>query len=131
MMTAGRSGSIGSGERLCLALGALLLALGIVLGAFTTHELKARLGAAELGWWETGVQYQMWTAVGLLALSSRSGMRTPALIIAGGTLFFSGSLYVMALTGWKSLPVVAATPLGGLLMIAGWLFAAWKGLRAP
>jgi uncharacterized membrane protein YgdD (TMEM256/DUF423 family) len=121
---------VASGERLCLILGALLLAVGVVLGAFTTHALKARLGTTELGWWETGVQYHMWTAVGLVALSARAGMRAPALVITAGALFFSGSLYVMALTGWKSLPVVAATPLGGLLMIAGWLFAAWKGLRA-
>jgi uncharacterized membrane protein YgdD (TMEM256/DUF423 family) len=57
-------------------------------------------------------------------------MRAPALVIVAGTLFFCGSLYLMALTGWKSLPVVAATPLGGLLMIAGWLFAGLKALRA-
>ena len=119
----------GRGDRVCLALGALLLALGIALGAFTTHELKTRLGAAELGCWETGVQYQMWTGLGLLALSARSGMRAPAVVIAAGALFFSGSLYVMATTGWKSLAVVAATPLGGALMIAGWLFAAWRGVR--
>jgi uncharacterized membrane protein YgdD (TMEM256/DUF423 family) len=117
-------------DRLCLSLGASLLALGIVLGAFTTHSLKERLGAAELGLWDTGVQYQMWTAVGVLALAARSGMRAPAMVIVAGALLFSGSLYVMALTGWKSLPVVAATPLGGLLMITGWLFAAWKALRA-
>jgi uncharacterized membrane protein YgdD (TMEM256/DUF423 family) len=119
----------GSGDRLCFALGALLLAGGVALGAFTTHALKARLGAAELGWWETGVQYQMWTALGLLALSARRRMRVPGLVIAAGALCFCGSLYLMALTGWKSLPVVAATPLGGALMIAGWLFAAWRGVR--
>jgi uncharacterized membrane protein YgdD (TMEM256/DUF423 family) len=129
-MSDGASAYAGRGDRLCLALGALLLALGIVLGAFTTHALKARLGATELGWWDTGVQYQMWTAIGLLALSATSGMRLPALMITVGALSFSGSLYLMALTGWKSLPVVAATPLGGLLMIAGWLLVAWKGLRA-
>ena len=128
-MKASRSSGVRQSERLCFALGALLFALAILLGAFTTHALKARLGAAELRWWETGVQYQMSTAIGLLALSTRSGMQAPALVIVAGTLFFSGSLYLMALTGWKSLPVVAATPLGGLLMIAGWLFATWKSLR--
>ncbi len=119
----------GPDDRLCLALGALLLALGTALGAFATHQLKTRLGAAELGWWNTGVQYQMWTGLGLVALSARRGMRAPALMIAAGALFFSGSLYVIAATGWKPLAVVAATPLGGALMIAGWLFAAWRGVR--
>lgn len=118
-----------TGQRLCLVLGALLLAGGIALGAFTTHALKARLGAAALGWWETGVQYQMWTGLGLVALSPWPGMWAPALAIAAGALGFSGSLYVMALTGWKSLAVVAATPLGGALMIGGWLWAAWRGVR--
>jgi uncharacterized membrane protein YgdD (TMEM256/DUF423 family) len=129
-MIGSRHGGAGNGERLCFGLGAGLLALEILLGAFTTHALKTRLGAAELAWWETGVQYQMWTAIGLLGVSVRPGMRGPALLIVAGTLFFSGSLYVMALTGWKSLPVVAATPVGGLLMIAGWLFAMWKAFRA-
>lgn len=129
-MTTEQDGRQGAAvDRLCLALGALLLAAGIALGAFTTHALKTRLGAAELGWWETGVQYQMWTALGLLALSGRPRMRAPSLVIAAGALFFSGSLYVMAATGWKSLAVVAATPLGGALMIAGWLFAGWRGVR--
>lgn len=129
-MTEGIGARGGSGDRLCLVLGALLVALGIALGAFTTHALKARLGPAALGWWETGVQYQMWTGLGLVALSAWRGMRVPGLAIAAGALCFCGSLYVMALTGWKSLAVVAATPLGGALMIAGWLFAAWRGLRA-
>ena len=128
-MTAEQGKSGDSGDRLCLALGAGLLALGIALGAFTTHELKTRLGAAALGWWNTGVQYQMWTGLGLLALSARRGMRGAALTVAAGALFFCGSLYVMALTGWKPLAVVAATPLGGALMIAGWALAAWTGLR--
>lgn len=128
-MTKASNGHDRQGDRLCLVLGALLLALGITLGAFTTHALQARLGAAELGWWQTGVQYQMWTGLGLLALSARREMRAPAIVVAAGALFFSGSLYLMALTGWKSLPVVAATPLGGALMIAGWLLAAWKALR--
>ena len=121
---------VASGQQLCLTFGALLLALGVMLGALTAHALKGRLGATELGWWETGVQYQMWTGLGLVALSAHAGMRAPALVITAGAIFFSASLYVMAITGLKSLLIVAATPLGGLLMIAGWLFAAWKGFRA-
>lgn len=119
---------IDSGRRRILVAGALLAALGIVLGAFGTHGLRDALGARELGWWETGVQYQMWQAVGLVALGAlprRLGL--PATMIGLGVLVFSGSLYAMALTDARWLGAV--TPLGGLLMILGWLLAAWKLAR--
>jgi uncharacterized membrane protein YgdD (TMEM256/DUF423 family) len=83
----------------------------------------------ELGWWQTAVQYQMWHAVGLVALAAMPGARRAAILIAAGTLLFSGSLYLMALTGIRALGMV--TPLGGALMIAGWGLAAWRaGWRA-
>ena len=96
-----------------------------MLGAFGTHGLRDTLGARELGWWQTGVQYQMWQAMGLLALGAlprRLGLA--AAMIGGGALIFSGSLYLMALTGTHWLGAI--TPLGGLLMILGWLLAAWR-----
>jgi uncharacterized membrane protein YgdD (TMEM256/DUF423 family) len=108
------------------AAGALLAAIGVALGAFGAHALKARLGPVELGWWQTAVQYQMWHAVGLVALGAIAGarMRLPALLLIAGTLVFSGSLYAMALTGARWLGAVA--PLGGAALIAGWLLAAWR-----
>ena len=112
-------------RRRILVAGALLAALGIVLGAFGTHGLRDALGARELGWWQTGVQYQMWQAIGLVALGGlprRLGLA--AAMIGGGALIFSGSLYLMALTGTHWLGAI--TPLGGLLMILGWLLAAWR-----
>ena len=112
-------------RRRILVAGALLAALGIVLGAFGTHGLRDTLGARELGWWQTGVQYQMWQAMGLLALGAlprRLGLA--AAMIGAGALIFSGSLYLMALTGTHWLGAI--TPLGGLLMILGWLLAAWR-----
>jgi uncharacterized membrane protein YgdD (TMEM256/DUF423 family) len=119
---------IDGGRRPILVAGALLAALGIVLGAFGTHGLKDTLGVVELSWWQTAVQYQMWQAVGMLALGAlplRMGL--PAAMIGAGALVFSGSLYVMALTDARWLGAV--TPLGGLLMILGWLLAAWKVAR--
>jgi len=119
---------IDSGRRRILVASALLAALGIVLGAFGTHGLRDSLGARELGWWETGVQYQMWQAVGLVALGALPGrLGVPAAMIGVGALVFSGSLYLMALTDARWLGAV--TPLGGLLMILGWLLAAWKLAR--
>ena len=115
-------------RRRILVAGALLAALGIVLGAFGTHGLRDTLGAREVGWWQTAVQYQMWQAVGLVALGAlprRLGLA--ASMIGGGAVLFSGSLYAMALTDARWLGAV--TPLGGLLMILGWLLVAWRLAR--
>jgi uncharacterized membrane protein YgdD (TMEM256/DUF423 family) len=111
------------------AAGAAFAALGIALGAFGAHALQQSLDAQALGWWQTAVQYQMWNAVGLVALGA-TGRRQGAApwLIGAGTLIFSGSLYAMALTGARWLGMV--TPLGGVLMIAGWLIAAWVLVRA-
>jgi uncharacterized membrane protein YgdD (TMEM256/DUF423 family) len=70
----------------------------------------------------------MWSAIGLVALGASSRrMGLAAALIAMGALIFSGSLYVLALTGARWLGMV--TPLGGLLMIAGWALAAWRLVR--
>jgi uncharacterized membrane protein YgdD (TMEM256/DUF423 family) len=114
-------------DAFCLFAGAILAALAVAFGAFAAHGLKTMLGAEQFGWWQTGVQYQMWHALGLLALAGIPGARRSALLLASGTTIFSGSLYLMALTDARWLGMV--TPIGGLLMIAGWLLLAWRGLR--
>jgi uncharacterized membrane protein YgdD (TMEM256/DUF423 family) len=117
----------GDGHRFAAA-GALLAALGIALGAFGAHALQRMLEPRALEWWHTAVQYQMWNAIGLVALGAlaiRGG--AAALLIGIGTLVFSGSLYTMALTDVRWLGMV--TPIGGALMIAGWLLAAWRLAR--
>ena len=116
-------------QRLALTAGALLAALGVALGAFGAHALKARLDAQALGWWETAVQYQMWHAIGLIALAALplSRLRLAAALLTFGTLIFAGTLYAMALTGIRWLGAV--TPVGGTLMIAGWLVAFWQNLK--
>lgn len=113
-------------SRILLA-GAILAAIGVAFGAFGAHALRATLDARHLGWWNTAVQYQMWHAIGLVALAAapvRSGL--PAALLASGTVLFSGSLYAMALTDTRWLGAI--TPIGGVLMIAGWSVVCWRSL---
>ena len=110
---------------------ALLGGLGVALGAFGAHALKATLDAPRLGWWNTGVHYQLFHAVALLALAALPlpGRGLAAGLMTAGTILFAGTLYVMALTGLRWLGAV--TPLGGLLMIGGWAVLAWSAFRMP
>ena len=99
-----------------------------MLGAFGAHALRATLGPQQLGWWQTATQYQLTHAVALLVIAISPLRRAPlaAGCIAFGTIIFSGSLYLMAL----GLPhwLGAVTPIGGLLLIAGWLALGWSAL---
>lgn len=113
-------------SRISLLLGGLLAALAVGLGAFGAHAMQAVLDERELALWNTAVQYQMWHALGLLALGA---CRLPRLgvavaLLATGTVIFAGTLYLLALTGVRWLGMI--TPVGGTLMIVGWLFVAWR-----
>ncbi|WP_119674143.1 DUF423 domain-containing protein [Deinococcus sp. RM] len=102
--------------------GAILAALAVALGAFAAHGLKARLDADLLADFETGARYQMYAALALLALGTQANQRRAPLLLLAGAVIFSGSLYVLALTGVKVLGAI--TPIGGALMIAGFVLAA-------
>lgn len=121
-------------DRLFFALGALSGFLAVALGAFAAHGLKSRLTAELLATFETGVRYQMYHALALLAaawaLARWPGPVTAASgwLFVAGTLLFSGSLYALSLTGEKWLGAV--TPVGGLAFLAGWLCLAWGALKA-
>jgi uncharacterized membrane protein YgdD (TMEM256/DUF423 family) len=116
------------GPRIAAA-GAAMAGAGIVLGAFGAHALEARLSAEALGWWQTGVQYQMWHAIALVALGLGRLPRpaVPAALLGGGALMFSGTLYAMALGAPRWLGAV--TPFGGALMIAGWALLVFRLIR--
>ena len=118
------------GRRLILAAGAALAGLGVALGAFGAHGLKHLLDAERLGWWQTGVQYQVWHGLALVALSAAplGRLNLPAWLLGVGACIFSFSLYLMALTGWRWLGAV--TPFGGLAMILGWAVLAWRAARS-
>lgn len=108
--------------------------LAVILGAFGAHGLRGKLDDHALGIYETAVQYHFYhslalLAVGLLALSQphTALLRSAGWLFCLGILIFSGSLYVLAVSGVKWLGAV--TPLGGLAFIAGWgclAATAWK-----
>ena len=112
---------------------ALSGALAVVAGAFAAHALQELVPERLLAAFETGVRYQMWHTLAMLGvLSWRTtrplhGQRLTLGLWTAGTLLFSGSLYAMALTGVRSLGMI--TPLGGVLMIGGWLVLAVCVLR--
>lgn len=118
-----------------IATGAICLALGVILGAFGAHGLKNRLDAYSMEVYEKAVFYHMIHALGMLivavlpksgVLSESSGAWVCGLLLAGIVLF-SGSLYLLAVTGVRILGAI--TPLGGLSFIAAWLMLAWVLLR--
>ncbi len=113
-----------------LVIGSLLAVIGIGLGAFGSHGLRHILDPVPLEWWHTAVQYQMWQALGLIGLgaSRLDQLAWPITLLTLGTLLFAGSLYLLALTGLHWLGMI--TPLGGLLMMAGWASVAWRAWQA-
>lgn len=111
--------------RFTLVTAALLGALAVALGAFAAHGLKAVLSARLLDVFQTGVDYQFWhvgalLVTGLLQQKGNSrGLRISATAFLAGIVCFSGSLYVLALSGVHWLGAI--TPLGGTAFIIGWL----------
>jgi uncharacterized membrane protein YgdD (TMEM256/DUF423 family) len=120
-------------ERTFALIGSLMALLAVVFGAFGAHALRARLSPEDLTIFETGVRYQMYHALALFAVAwavSRwpSGVTTAAgWLFVLGVLVFSGSLYVLVLSGQRWLGAV--TPLGGLAMVCGWGCLAWAIFR--
>ena len=112
-------------ERWFGVLGAVFGALGVGLGAFGAHGLKDRVEESSIAVWQTAASYQMWHALALLAVawviseSSSTAARVSGIGFTLGILIFSGSLYVLVLSGQKWLGAI--TPLGGLAFIVGWI----------
>ena len=120
--------------RTFFVLGALSAGVAVILGAFGAHGLRGRLTSDMLGVFEVGVRYQMHHAFALLAVAwAYTRWPGPAVVAAGalfvaGTVVFSGTLYLLALTGQKWLGAI--TPLGGVALILGWIvlaLTAWRG----
>lgn len=127
--------------RTFLILGAVFGLLGVVFGAFGSHALRSKLTPERVGTFETGVRYQLWHALALFAVAFVSGLRFPSSgpvryltiedsgrwqawtagwLFVAGVVLFSGSLYVLSLTGKRSWGAV--TPFGGIFLVLGWAF---------
>jgi len=112
-------------DRTFFLIGSVLGFIGVALGAFGAHALKARLSPDTLTVFETGVRYQMYHVFAVLIVAAAIGQmgRAHLLVVAGwsfvaGIVLFSGSLYALTLTGVGGLGAI--TPLGGLLFLIGW-----------
>lgn len=120
-------------ERIFFALGALLAGLAVGFGAFGAHGLRNTLSASDLATFEVGVRYQMYHSLALLAVAWAAGRWGGASVGWAGWLFvagimlFSGSLYLLVLSGPRWL--VAVTPVGGLAFLVGWALLAWSAVR--
>jgi uncharacterized membrane protein YgdD (TMEM256/DUF423 family) len=113
--------------------GAALLVLAVAIGAFGAHGLKPKLSAELMQVYKTGVEYHFYHALGLLLIGiltfhMPSGLLNLAAFFLGlGIVLFSGSLYLMAITGIRWLGAI--TPFGGVSFIVGWVLlfiAVWK-----
>jgi uncharacterized membrane protein YgdD (TMEM256/DUF423 family) len=121
-------------QRIFFSLGAGFALLSVATGAFAAHALKARLSTEMLAMFEIGARYQMYHALGLIAVAWAFSQWNSQLILAAGWLFvigiaiFSGSLYVLSLTGIRQLGAI--TPIGGLALIVGWFCLVLAALRS-
>ena len=122
--------------KIYLVIGTVSAMLAVILGAFAAHGLKNQLSEQLLAVFQTGVQYQMYHSLGLILLVLTAQFMPSAQLVwsagfmSAGIVLFSGSLYLLAITGIKWFGPV--TPIGGLCFIIAWslfIFTAFKGLK--
>lgn len=118
-----------------LALGSVSALVAVVLGAFGAHALKTRVSADLMAVYQTGVLYHLVHSLGLLAvglvaiqLPGSALVRAAGGSMLAGVILFSGSLYVLALTGTRAWGMI--TPFGGVAFILGWALLAYAVVRA-
>lgn len=117
-----------------VAWGAVIMALSVGIGAFGAHMLEDVISSDALTVYETGVQYHMIHGLAVILAGICGGwlgesrkLRLAGLLFIAGVIIFSGSLYVLALSGVKWLGAI--TPIGGVSFIAGWLLLAAGALE--
>ena len=119
--------------RLALVMGGIFMFAAVALGALGAHALRGHLDPQMTAVWQSAVQYHAWHAIALIGVGSlllhfpSRGLRLAAWLFVAGILLFAGSLYVIAVTGARSLGMI--TPLGGVAFLAGWATFAWSAWR--
>lgn len=116
-----------------LIIGALYGLVSVILGAFGAHALKKVISVEKLTSFETGVRYQMYSALFLLVVGYILKFETPSekwisILMIAGTFIFSVTIYLLAFSEVAAIPtkiVGPLTPLGGLLMIVSWAMLIW------
>lgn len=121
-------------DRIFFVIGALSAGVGVAAGAFGAHGLKSRLSPEMFSVFEVGVRYQMYHVFALMATAWAKTRWPSSLVVIGGWLFvvgivlFSGSLYLLSLSGMHWPGIV--TPLGGVALLAGWICLGWGVWRS-
>lgn len=116
-----------------IGIGSVCCALAVIAGAFGAHTLEGRLDDRSLELWETASRYLIYSGFGQIlaglaaAFSPHGGFRTAAGLLLAGGLVFSGTVYGLSLGAPRWLGAV--TPIGGLLLIAGFTVMAWTGFK--
>ena len=120
--------------KIFVILGSLNAFLAVALGAFGAHGLKSKVSVEMLTVWQTGVQYHMFHALGLILigiliylLPQIGPLRLSGWLLFAGIVLFSGSLYALVLSGVRALGIV--TPIGGISFLLGWLLMAFYVYR--
>ena len=116
-------------DRFFFIAGSISAFLAVALGAFAAHGLKTKLSPEMFNIFEVGVRYHMYHALALLVVAWAStrwpggNINAAGWLFLAGTIIFSGSLYLLSLTGLRWLGAI--TPIGGLAFLIGWLLLAW------
>jgi uncharacterized membrane protein YgdD (TMEM256/DUF423 family) len=120
-------------ERFFFISGAIAAFIGVALGAFGAHSLRTKLTPEMLNIFEVGVRYQMYHALGLIAVAwaitrwPEANLNAAGWAFIVGIVIFSGSLYLLTLTDTRWLGAI--TPIGGIAFLIGWAILVWSVAR--
>ena len=117
-----------------IIIGSVMAALAVSIGAFGAHGLKSKVSSEDLVIFETGVRYQMYHSLGLILIGilgfhfPSNIIQLPAALFIIGIIIFSGTLYLIPLTGLRWFGAI--TPIGGTALIAGWVVLVYNIIKS-
>ena len=118
-----------------IIIGALLSAIGVIIGAFGSHSLKTKLNPEQLVIYDIATRYLMYHSIGIISLGilaynvPDSVVEIPIIIMLIGIILFSGSLYLISIKGYTKLGII--TPFGGTAFIVSWILLAINIFKLP